>query len=174
MTTKFWKPIGSSNQAPQMGLFCTSLQYKAWCPPTAFHRPPTIVVSVLTPVIYFDYSVLFSLSTSYVILTDIISKWGKKNSIGKESCLVWMVLLETLMLRVGGGGGTPRPALLTGAKKSHLGYLISSSYRWAFRISLSLTKFRILQKKWVNWDDLRAINYPELIGNAKLSSDLTM
>ena len=46
---KFWKPIGSWKliRHPSWNFYCTSLQFRACCPPTHVHQSPTIVVSVV-------------------------------------------------------------------------------------------------------------------------------
>ena len=60
--------------------------------------------------------------------------------VGSILAFPWIKTLTQQLWATGGrmGGGTPRPVLLTGAKKSHLGCLIASSYLRAFRISFSL------------------------------------
>ena len=63
--------------------------------------------------------------------------------LGRSShCLVkhWH---SNCMRQVDGGGGTPRPVLLTGAKKSHLGCLISSSY---FKLLMGIQNFVVINK----------------------------
>ena len=49
-----------------------------------------------------------------------------------------------------GGGGTPRPVLLTGAKKSHLGCSISFELRMGFLNFVVINKIHPLKKKRAN------------------------
>ena len=48
-----------------------------------------------------------------------------------------------------GGGGTPRPVLLTGVKKSHLGCLISFELPMGFQKFLVINKIHPLKKSYI-------------------------
>ena len=71
-----------------------------------------------------------------------------------------------------GGGGTPRPVLLTGAKQSNMGCLISFELPMRFQNFVVLIKFTLKKKKKkIGWLMVLSIRRGFLVNGVKITHD---
>ena len=107
-------------------------------------------------VIFFCLGKMFLYSSTYIIRrgASVSACAGLTNQLLSccvDPCIAWKKHWHSNCRRpVNGGGRTPRPVLLTGAKNVPSGVpaWLASSYLWAFRISLSLFSVRNHFYQW--------------------------